>query len=292
MTENSNFNIIRNDDEFINSLTDDFMKQKFPVAKIKNELVKWIRQMFQKNGGEKAIIGISGGKDSSVVAALCAEALGKENVIGVLMPNGVQRDISVSYKLVEFLGIPHMTVDISNAVYAVYNDVHGAILNSKDEHINYTLSEQARINLPARIRMATLYAISQSNGGRVINTCNLSEDYIGYSTRYGDSVGDFAPLADFTTDEVIQIGKACHLPDEFVYKTPTDGLSGKTDEDNFGFSYQVLNHYIRTGICESTDIKEKIDALHTKNAFKLKPMPKFVYRPEDTEEVEIEFVKI
>ena len=125
--------------------------------------------------------------------------------------------------------------------------------------------------------MATLYAISQSCNGRVANTCNLSEDYIGYSTRWGDSVGDFSPLANLTSDEVIAIGVECGLPDEFVNKIPSDGLCDKTDEDNFGFSYKVLNAYIRTGICEDDVIKTKIDYMHKKNLFKLQPIPSFPY---------------
>jgi NAD+ synthase len=125
--------------------------------------------------------------------------------------------------------------------------------------------------------MATLYAVSQSVGGRVMNTCNLSEDYVGYSTRYGDSAGDFAPLANLTSDEVIAVGAACGLPNSFIYKTPSDGLCGKTDEDNLGFTYKVLNKYIRTGICEDSKIKERIVAMHKKNRFKLQPMPAFPY---------------
>jgi NAD+ synthase len=126
--------------------------------------------------------------------------------------------------------------------------------------------------------MATLYAISQSINGRVANTCNLSEDYIGYSTRWGDSVGDFAPLANLTSDEVIAIGDACGLPYDLTHKTPSDGLCGKTDEDNFGFAYSVLNKYIKTGVCEDKKVKSKIDRMHEKNLFKLMPMPTFQYK--------------
>ena len=126
--------------------------------------------------------------------------------------------------------------------------------------------------------MATLYAISQSVNGRVANTCNLSEDYIGYSTRWGDSVGDFSPLANLTSEEVVAVGVECGLPKELVCKTPSDGLCGKTDEDNFGFTYAELNKYIRTGVCESEVKKEKIDKLHAKNLFKLQPIPSYPYK--------------
>ena len=135
-------------------------------------------------------------------------------------------------------------------------------ISKVDSYIPISISDQTTINLPPRLRMATLYAVSQSVGGRVMNTCNLSEDYVGYATRYGDSAGDFAPLANLTSDEVIAVGAACGLPNSFIYKTPSDGLCGKTDEDNLGFTYKVLNKYIRTGICEDSKIKERIVAMH------------------------------
>lgn len=249
------------------------------AAKVKNDVVQWIRDVFEKNGKDcNAVIGISGGKDSSVVAALCVEALGKDRVIGVLMPNGVQKDIEDSIHLVEYLNIRYTTVNISDACLGVLKNID--VVFDPIQHTSSLLkiSEQTKINLPARIRMATLYAVSQSMNGRVMNTCNLSEDWVGYSTRYGDAAGDFSPLAQLTSDEVIEIGKACGLPDRFVEKTPSDGLCGKTDEDNLGFTYKVLNRYIRTGVCEDAEIKAKIDQMHEKNLFKLQLMPCFEYR--------------
>lgn len=238
----------------------------FNAIEVKNQCVEWIRKWFEQNGkGCNAVIGISGGKDSSVVAALCVEALGKDRVIGVLMPNGEQKDIADSIALVEHLQIEHFEIDISRSVNAIKSEVEN----------NIEVSQQTMINLPCRIRMATLYAVSQSMNGRVANTCNLSEDYIGYSTRWGDSVGDFSPLANLTSKEVVAIGDCCGLPYELAHKTPADGLCGKTDEDNFGFTYEVLNKYIRTGICEDIEVKAKIDRLHEKNLFKLKPIPSF-----------------
>lgn len=242
----------------------------FDAIKVKNDCVEWIRDWFKYNGkGCNAVIGISGGKDSTVVAALCVEALGKNRVIGVLMPQNNQSDINDSYAVVKHLGIEHKVINIGPTVDMMLLQL--AMFGEME------ISEQTKINLPPRIRMATLYAVSQSINGRVANTCNLSEDYIGYSTRWGDSVGDFAPLANLTSDEVIAIGDVCDLPYELTHKTPSDGLCGKTDEDNFGFTYAVLNKYIRTGICEDEEVKAKIDAMHTKNLFKLMPIPTFKY---------------
>ena len=239
----------------------------FDAVKVKNDCVQWIRDWFEENGpGCNAIIGISGGKDSSVAAALCVEALGKDRVFGVLMPCGKQPDIDDSMKLVNHLGIKYHIANIWNAVIAIDGQMPG------DEEI----SKQTTTNLPPRVRMCMLYAISQSRNGRVANTCNLSEDYVGYSTRWGDSVGDFSPLANLTSDEVVAIGDVCGLPYELTHKIPSDGLCGKTDEDNLGFTYEVLNKYILTGECEDEAIKAKIDEKHQKNLFKLQPIPTFV----------------
>ena len=236
----------------------------FNAEKTKNECVRWIRDFFEKNGpGCNAVVGISGGKDSSVVAALCAEALGRDRVIGVLMPCGEQADIDMAKLLVSHLGIRHYIVNIKDAV----DGVTGAI--------PFELSEQSRQNLPPRIRMSTLYAVSQSNNGRVANTCNLSEDWVGYATRYGDGAGDFSPCSHLTVQEVKAIGRVLGLPAVLVDKVPIDGLCGKTDEDNLGFTYAELDRYIREGIEPEPEKKEKIDRLHRINAFKLKLMPAF-----------------
>jgi len=254
----------------------------FDAVSVKNEIVSWIRWWFRHNGdGCNAIIGISGGKDSSVVAALCVEALGKDRVIGILMPNHEQSDIEDAYKLVEHLGIRHTAINVGHAIDYLSNSVNSLALYRKRNGLgmSISMSKQAEINLPPRIRMATLYAFSQSLNGRVANTCNLSEDWVGYSTRYGDSVGDFSPLSMLTTDEVIAVGKACGLPDELVEKVPADGLCGSTDEMNLGFTYRALNEYIRTGVCSDPQVKERIDAKHKANLFKLMPMPVFKYRP-------------
>ena len=236
----------------------------FNAKQIKNECVQWIRDFFEKNGkGCNAVVGISGGKDSSVVAALCVEALGKDRVIGVLMPNGEQSDIDKAKLLVDTLGIKHFIINIKDAFDGVMNQ------------LPFEPTEQTRQNLAPRIRMATLYAVSQSHNGRVVNTCNLSEDWVGYSTRYGDSVGDFSPCSHLTVDEVKRIGRLLGLPAELVDKVPSDGLCGQTDEEKLGFTYAELDHYIRTGEIENPVSKERIDRLHKMNLFKLQLMPAF-----------------
>ncbi len=236
----------------------------FDALRVKEECAQWIREFFEENGkGCNAVIGISGGKDSSTVAALCAEALGTDRVIGVLMPNGIQPDIDAAHCLVEHLGIRSYTVNIEAAVKGLTGS------------IPFELSEQSRINLPARIRMATLYAVSQSNNGRVANTCNLSEDWVGYATLYGDGAGDFSPCSNLTVQEVKEIGRLLGLPEKLIEKTPIDGLSGKTDEENLGFLYEELDRYIRTGEIKDPGKKERIDRLHRINQFKLKRMPAF-----------------
>jgi len=237
---------------------------RFNAEKIKNECVAWIRDFFEKNGkGCNAVVGISGGKDSSVVAALCVEALGKDRVIGVLMPCGEQHDIAMAQLLVDTLGIKHFVVNIKDAVEGLTNS------------IPFELSAQSRTNLPPRIRMSTLYAVAQSNNGRVANTCNLSEDWVGYSTRYGDAAGDFSPCSNLTVQEMKQIGRILGLPDVLVDKVPIDGLCGKTDEENLGFTYAELDKYIREGVIEDEAKKERIDRLHKLNQFKLQLMPAF-----------------
>ena len=238
----------------------------FDAVKTTKECVAWIVDFFEKNGkGCNAVVGISGGKDSSVVAALCVEALGKDRVVGVLMPCGVQGDIDCAYALVDHLGIRRYEVNIKEAIEGI----------KKAFPAELEMTEQASNNLPPRIRMSVLYAVSQCVNGRVANTCNLSEDYVGYSTRYGDSAGDFSPLSRLTVDEVKQIGRVLGLPDHLVDKVPIDGLCGKTDEDNLGFTYAELDRYIRTGEIEDMDKKALIDRKHVMNQFKLELMPCF-----------------
>lgn len=243
------------------------MSYTFDVEKTKDAVVDWIRDFFEKNGPDcNAVVGISGGKDSSIVAALCVEALGRDRVVGVLMPKGVQHDIDAARQLVNFLGIKNYEVNIEDAYNGIYNSVKNALGD---------ISTQAVTNLPPRIRMSTLYAVSQCVNGRVANTCNLSEDWVGYSTRYGDSVGDFSPCSNLTVTEMKQIGRLLGLPDNLVDKVPIDGLCGKSDEENLGFTYAELDKYIREGIEPEPSKKERIDKLHKLNQFKLELMPSF-----------------
>lgn len=245
----------------------------FNAEKVKDEIIQWIKDYFAHNGAAaegrqdcNAVVGISGGKDSSTTAALCVQALGKDRVYGVLMPQGEQHDIDYSLDLVNHLGIKYFIVNIKESVDALLASLKTGKL---------PVNRQAIINIPARIRMTTLYAVSTTINGRVANTCNLSEDYVGYATKYGDGAGDFSPLSDLTVTEVKQIAKALGLPDKFINKVPEDGLSGLTDEANLGFTYDVLDKYIREGVCEDAAIKEKIDTLHEVNLHKLSLMPSF-----------------
>ncbi|MCL2210651.1 MAG: NAD(+) synthase [Treponema sp.] len=239
----------------------------FDVSKIKEDAIQWIRDYFKNNGPDCcAVIGISGGKDSSVAAALCVNALGADRVFGVLMPQGEQHDIGFSYDLVKHLGIKHVVINIKNSVDSLLSEINQNGLS---------VNKQASVNTPARIRMTTLYAVSAITNGRVVNTCNLSEDWVGYSTKFGDSAGDFSPLSNLTVAEVKLLGNELALPVKFIEKTPEDGLSGLTDEDNLGFTYAVLDKYIREGVCEDRQIKAKIDKLHQINLHKLTLMPSF-----------------
>ena len=240
----------------------------FDVQRVREDCAAWIRAFFEENGkGCNAVVGISGGKDSSVAAAICAEALGKDRVIGVLMPCGEQADIDCAKQLVAHLEIPHMIVNIKDAV------------DGLTAALPFAPSRQTTVNLPARIRMSTLYAVAQSHNGRVVNTCNLSEDWVGYSTRYGDAAGDFSPLSRLTVTEVKALGRALGLPENLIEKPPIDGLSGKTDEENLGFTYAELDRYIRTGEIDNAEHKARIDHLHKLNMFKLELMPVFEYAP-------------
>ncbi|MGI6744893.1 MAG: NH(3)-dependent NAD(+) synthetase [Firmicutes bacterium ADurb.Bin300] len=243
----------------------------FDAEKTRDDIVNWIIEYFRDNGkGCNAVIGISGGKDSSIVAALCARALGKDRVIGVLMPNGIQTDIDVSYSLCEFLGIKSYTISIGNMFNALMDE-----LRSKLDSV----SERTTINVQPRLRMSVIYAVSQSVNGRVASTSNFSEDYVGYITRFGDALGDFAPIAKLTVDEVKAVGRALGLPSLFVDKLPVDGLTNKSDEENLGFTYEILDKFIRTGICEDENIKNKIIYLNQTNKFKFEPIPTFQYEP-------------
>lgn len=241
------------------------------LEEITLDLIRWIKSSMEASGGKKALIGISGGKDSSVVAALSVRALGRENVFGLLMPDGVQADIEYAEDLCKLLGIKCQTVNIEPMTRAFLQEIDKLRGDIVDE-----TSIQTKLNLAPRVRMTLLYGISQSmEDARVINASNLSEDWIGYATLYGDTAGAFSPLGMLTSDEVVQIGEYLGLPEKFVLKDPSDGLTGKTDEDVFGFSYEVLNRYIRLGEISDMDIKNKIDRMHKYSRHKFLPIPMY-----------------
>ncbi len=247
------------------------MSYNFNVEKTTTDLIQWVKDYFDTSASPdtKAVIGISGGKDSSVAAAVCVKALGKERVIGILMPKGEQHDIDCSQLLVDTLGIEHYTINIGSTVDAFTAEF--------ESHM--PMNSQAVINTPPRIRMTTLYAAAACLNGRVVNTCNLSEDWVGYSTKHGDAAGDFSPLSMLTVTEILQIGDYLGLPESLVHKVPIDGLCGKTDEENLGFSYAELDTYIRglTDLSDKPELKERIDRMHKNNLHKLQLMPKFEF---------------
>lgn len=238
----------------------------FDVEKVTGDCVQWIKDWFEKNGsGCNAVIGISGGKDSTIVAKLCVEALGADRVIGVMMPNGIQKDISDSQRVCEFLGIKNYTINIEDAVNSTLNQM---------KECGIEISEQTRTNLPARIRMSTLYAVSQSNNGRVLNTCNYSENYVSWETKFGDGAGDLSPLGYLTVREVLAIGDYLGLPSDLVHKTPIDGLNTNadgsyvTDEQGLGFSYDELDDYLLDDVKPSQEKLERIEKLHERGIAK------------------------
>ena len=245
----------------------------FNVEEVTKNCIQWIKDWFNENGKTcNAVIGISSGKDSTIVAKLCVEALGADRVIGVMMPNGVQKDISDSIRICKLLGIKNYTINIENSVNSILKEMNESGIE---------ITEQTKTNLPARIRMSTLYAVSQSNNGRVSNNCNKSEDTMGYSTRYGDAAGDFSPLSELTTVEIVAIGDYLGLPYDLVHKTPIDGLNTNadgsyvTDEQSMGVSYDDIHKYVRMRNELSQETIDYISGREKKNLFKLQLMPKF-----------------
>ena len=245
-----------------------------------DNLVKWIRSQVPEGG--KAVLGISGGKDSTIAAALCVRALGKENVVGVMMPNGVQPDINDSVRVCDILDIEWHVIDIGNAYYNIVHEISCDYLSQRPQIPSPHENNMIKTNLPARLRMATLYAVAALYpNSRVVNTCNYSEDYVGYSTKYGDAAGDFSPLGGFAVREVLAIGDALGLPYDLVHKTPSDGMCGKTDEDNLGFTYEQLDNYIDGDVSIVPDaVVERIEHLHAATRHKYRQIPTYIVREE------------
>lgn len=257
--------------------------ENFNAEKVRDELVNWIKVWFDKNGPtSKAVIGVSGGKDSTIVAGLCVRALGKDRVIGVLMPNGGQKDIDDSHRVCEALGIKNITIDIQNGYRGIADEVEDKVMYDLGLGI-MGLSEQTKINLAPRLRMTTLYAVSQTIGGRVVNTSNLSEKMTGYFTRWGDECGDLKPLINLTKTEVVEIGKTLsEIPIDLIVKAPSDGLTGKTDEDKIGFTYENLDKFIRGYSLDlPNDVIEKIEKRLDAVRFKQHSPDEFVHYDED-----------
>lgn len=249
---------------------------EFDATKEVPNITNWIKDYFIENGpNSKAVIGISGGKDSTIAAALLVRALGPERVIGVLMPQGEQTDIDDSRRVCNILGIKSYEINVKKSCDVLYHE-----LLASGENLNHTITT----NTPARIRMTTLYMVAAAVGGRVANTCNYSEDYVGYSTKYGDLAGDFSVFKNYTVQEVLAIGDELGLPKELVHKNPSDGMCGKSDEDNLGFSYEVLDKYIREDIYPDYDTLKRIRELHRRNKHKnciQLPAPRPTFPPYD-----------
>lgn len=245
--------------------------REFNVEKQTKQLIEYTRKWFNKFGTDsRAVIGISGGKDSSVTAAVLKEAIGAERIRAIIMPNGEMSDLDDAKLLVEHLGLTSEIIPIT--------DYYNAAIATFEKANTFDVTKDLKINLAPRLRMSTLYAVAQGQGvtSFVVNTCNASEDYVGYSTKYGDAAGDVSLLQDFTVTEVLQIGEYLGLPEKLVHKTPSDGLSGMSDEDKLGFKYAQLDEYIsgnKEGI--PADIISSIERKHVANLHKLELMPAY-----------------
>ena len=250
------------------------------VEKLTNEVIAWIQDWFNnKSGNAKGVIlGISGGKDSSIVAALCAKALGKDKVYGVLMPNGEQKDIDDAIEICEFLGIKYRVVNINKVVESIESAIRYSKSYYKNDFVNnfLPLSIHTKTNIPPRVRMTILYAIGQELGYRVVGTGNFSERFVGYFTKWGDGACDFNPIGSLNTEEIIAVGNYLNLPGHLVNKEPADGLCGKTDEENLGYSYEDVNTFSIYKTCGDEEIDKKIEKAHLYGQHKLNLIPMFI----------------
>lgn len=236
---------------------------EFNAERVHDDCVQWVRKWFRENGRDcNAVIGMSGGKDSTIAAAICAEAIGEHRVIGVAIPDSGQGD-NEAKEICEYLGIKYYSYSIKNVTSAIEREF---LISTAEDNVKF--SNQSAQNVPPRVRMTVLFAFAQSMNGRVVNTCNLSENYLGYCTLFGDDAGTFSPLGLLTVTELLEIGDYMGLPRKWVHKIPDDGLPHScSDEEKFGFTYAALDKYLRTGECDA-ETKEKIKAMHEKNKFK------------------------
>lgn len=243
------------------------------------QCIAWIKDWFENYSGKAkgVVLGISGGKDSTVVTGLCTKALGKDKVLGILMPNGEQPDISDSVEICELLGIKYRVVNIGSTVDALNNAIRYSKSYYEEDFVDnfMPLSFHTQTNIPPRIRMTVLYAIGQELNYRVAGTGNASEAFVGYTTKHGDNAYDFNPIGNLTTEEVIAIGDYLGLPKYLVHKTPSDGLCGKSDEDNLGYTYEQVNRFMEKGTCGDPKIDAKIWKAHEYNLHKSFAAPKF-----------------
>ena len=250
----------------------------FNAEKAYKQLIDWIKEYFAGQGEDTiAVLGMSGGKDSLVAAKLCADAIGSHRVLGVMMPNVAQSDIQDAIDTINYLGINGMRINIGDMCQAQYDEL---------ERNGIELTPLITTNVPARMRMVTLYSVAAANHGRVVCTSNESETYVGYSTKWGDGVGDFAPLKGLVVREILAIGDYLGLPERFLYKEPADGMTGKTDQDILGFTYEELDSYIRDKkVPEKVEtlrkIKERYYGCHHKRGH----VPVFYYHDPDDERI-------
>lgn len=247
----------------------------FDVEKVTRDCINWIKDWFYNKSGnaEKIVVLCSGGKDSTIVAKLCVEAVGKDKVFGLLLPNGEQSDISDSIEVCNILGIDYRIINIEK----IYNATMEC-LNFSGTKDKFIVSPHTATNIPPRIRMTIAYAVAQEIHGRVVGSGNFSEKFIGYCTKHGDCNGwDFNPIGSLTCSEVIKIGDYLGLPYHLVHKTPSDGLCGKSDEDNFGFTYEELDKVINGEHLDNSEHEEKILKMNKASLHKWIDMPVFPY---------------
>lgn len=234
------------------------MLNEFDTQCVMQACINWIKDYFTTTNGSIAIVGISGGKDSTVTAAILSKALGNDSVIGILMPNGIQKDIEYSYKVCKELGIKSRILNVN----PMYDYLLKEVQSFNEIDVRFVS------NTPARLRMVTLYAIASNiKGARVVNTCNLSESVVGWETYGGDGFGDFSPIGLLTKTEVCSIGHALDLSSDLVDKIPDDGMCGMSDEDKFGFTYNELDMMIRHEGYQAANF-EKICKMNKNSHFK------------------------